>query len=114
MQKTCEYCNATFTPREQVKRPRACNNSKCQKMRQRDNEKAWREKNKGLYDKKYYQIKSFERQKNLTTIINKIAEAIVIGFRFEGQDLSEYFDYICKLLTSVGIRKLNKLCIDFS
>jgi hypothetical protein len=114
MHRTCEYCNATFVPREQVKRPRACKNSKCQKRRQSDNEKAWRAKNKGLYDKKYHQIKSSERVKNLNSTCQIITKSLFTGLRFSGIDFNQDFELILKLFTSIGIRKLNKLCLSLS
>lgn len=114
MKKTCEYCSATFAPRAQVKRPRACNNSDCQKKRQSDNEKAWREKNKGLYDKKYHLIKCSERQKNLNKLASELSNSLITGFRFLGINYNQNFEYIFKLFTSFGIRKLNKLCLDFN
>jgi len=114
MKKTCEYCNATYTPREQVKRPRACNNSKCQKMRQADNERAWRSKNQGLYDNKYHQIKSSERHKNLSILIDIIIESLLTGFRFSGVSFSQDRKIFFELFSTIGIRELNKLCLSFS
>ena len=31
----CEFCHTEFIPRPQIKKPRACSHSACQKKRQR-------------------------------------------------------------------------------
>lgn len=114
MKNTCTYCNVTYTPRAQVKNPVACNNSTCQKKRQRDNEKAWRQKNKGLYDNEYHKIKCAERYKNREKMIQKMVQLLIVGIRFSGAELTQDIDKIYKIFMPIGIRQLNKLFLNFN
>ena len=57
----CNYCHTPFSPRPQVKNPKACPKGDCQKARQRGNEKHWRERNKVHYPKDYYELQRCKR-----------------------------------------------------
>ena len=47
--KVCVYCRAGFTPNKYSPRQRTCSNSECQKKRQLDSMKAWRERNPSYF-----------------------------------------------------------------
>ncbi len=106
---TCEFCNRSYSPRPQVKRPRAC--KYCQSQRQSSNEKAWRDRHLGLYDKKYHQIKKRKRIATVEAVASKATECLKAGLLFMGirADVPSIGAYITKLFLSIGIRKLNKL-----
>jgi len=114
MHKTCSYCHDIYTPRVQVKNPKACNKSECQKHRQRDNERDWHQKNKNLYDQKYHQIKRKIRKENFDTIINLVIDALLIGLRFKGKNIKDNLQKLTLFFSSLGIRQINKLCPGLS
>ncbi|MBI3535547.1 MAG: hypothetical protein HY072_08715, partial [Deltaproteobacteria bacterium] len=78
----CNYCGTSFIPRAQTKKPKACTNRKCQKQRQRDNEKAWKIKNQGLYDGSYFRIKRLQRIKQLRKLAERWFKFLEVGSRF--------------------------------
>jgi hypothetical protein len=106
----CEFCYCQFTPRNQVKNPRACFEKGCQKKRQRDNEKTWKQKHLAEYDKEYHEIQRNKRNKEIEDILNSLFKCIEIGSKFlakkiEFENLKAHFTtFIFKL----GIRKINK------
>ena len=104
----CEFCNTLFKARPQVKHPRACKN--CQKKRQMANEKAWRERNKKLYDNKYHQIKKIHRNHYINDITKKITECIQVGRTFLNIDFNPktLHEYLLKLFQTLGVRQINK------
>ena len=104
----CEFCNVMFEARPQVKRPRACDG--CQRHRQRENEKAWHNRHKGLYDNKYHQVQKAERYKCLKEVAERILKLIEVGKTFLGEalDLKEMGDLLHRFLIHFGIRKINK------
>ena len=104
----CEFCHVMFEGRPQVKRPRAC--GECQQERQRENEKAWHNRNKGLYDLKYHQIQKAERFKKLKAMAEQIFRFIEIGKSFLGTeiDLGGLEELFQLFFISFGIRKINK------
>ncbi|MCK5537499.1 MAG: hypothetical protein KAI79_11780 [Bacteroidales bacterium] len=112
MNKTCAYCNDIYQPRPQVKNPKACKKSYCQKQRQKDNERSWHQKNKILYDAKYAQIQRKIRAEKIKKMITKITNALAIGLRFNGEKFNENFNNLTLFLADLGIRQLNKFCID--
>ena len=105
----CEFCNTFYTPRPQVKRPRACKN--CQQKRQKANEKAWRERNRGLYDRKYHAVLRERRCQTIQCIISMFMKVIKIGSTFIGQEINtdQIEQYFSELFRSLGIRKLKKV-----
>lgn len=109
MQKTCNYCHAIYTPRPQVKNPKACNKPICQKKRQSANELDWQRKNKNLYDKKYHQIKRSKRLKEVDLIVNIIWQSLLTGLRFHGFSLNSNAHFFTQIIASIGLRQLNKL-----
>lgn len=113
MQKTCSYCNAIYQPRAQVKNPKACNKSPCQRLRQRDNEREWHRKNRDLYDREYHKIQRTCRQKCILDTISNLIEFFTVGARFAGRSIGDT-QILTQLFASIGIRKLNKLWIPIS
>jgi hypothetical protein len=105
----CEFCHVMFEGRPQVKRPRACR--ECQGERQKENEKAWHRRNKGLYDLKYHQIQKAERFKKLKSMTEEIFRLLEIGKSFLGVaiDLGGLEEIFQLFFISFGIRKINKL-----
>jgi len=97
-----------FESRPQVKRPRAC--GKCQQKRQQTNEKAWHNRNKGLYDLKYHQIQKTERYKKINLMAEEFFRLVAIGKTFLGTTMELVgLEKLFRLfLISFGIRKINK------
>jgi hypothetical protein len=110
----CEFCKEEFTPRAQVKNPRACNKQSCQRKRQKINEKEWRERNRELYDKKYHNIMKQKRMELLLKYSKKLLNLIEIGRTFLGEALEiEIFkDYIFKFFIQLGIKNVKKFWIQ--
>lgn len=105
----CEFCNASFLPRPQVKRPRAC--GKCQVKRQRENEKEWRINNKGLNSGAYFRNWRLARQELFQMLTNQILALIKIGITFQKQtiDIDAVSSIILEGLVALGVRHANKL-----
>ena len=108
---TCEFCNTEFTPRPQVKNPRACTN--CQKTRQRANEKSWRNTSLGLYDGKYHQVKRECRKVEIQTKVQDLVRCIEVGGTLLGLALTKeiqasFQEFFLKFLINLGIRRANK------
>ena len=61
----CEFCGASFCPRPQVKKPRACGRLGCQKKRQKSNELDWRNRNLTQSDPQYHRLRKLARLKQL-------------------------------------------------
>lgn len=109
----CEFCKEEFTPRAQVKNPRACCKKSCQRKRQKINEKEWRDRNKGLYDKKYHNVMKQKRIEKLREYSKKLIKLIEIGQSYfdEALRIENFKDYIFKFFIKLGIRKVKKLWI---
>ena len=107
----CSYCHKSFIPRSQVKNPKACSERKCQKRRQRDNEKDWRSRNKGLYDHRYHAIQKRKRLEELKQKAQRILKALEVGGRFLGENLRfEVVErFFFQFLIELGVRQANKL-----
>jgi len=108
----CEFCNSYFSPRPQIKNPRACSKKCCQEARQKANEKDWHERNKGLYDGKYHRIKRSFRKKKLKEIINNMLECLKIGSCLKKIEYNflALEDILSKLFLDLGIKAANKWC----
>jgi len=109
---TCEFCNSEFSPRPQVKKPRACPN--CQRLRQRANEKAWREKNLGCYDGKYHSAKRDGRKAAIQEKVTDLLRCIEVGGTLLGvpftKEIRDSFQGIfLKFMFTLGIRIVNKV-----
>lgn len=109
MQKTCNYCHVIYSPRPQVKNPRACKDTMCQKGRQADNEREWRGKNQGIYDKKYHEVKRTLRLKEVASTVSTLIESLTIGLRFRGLLLNSNHHFLIQTFTNLGVHQLNKL-----
>lgn len=107
----CTYCNCKFNSRPQVKDPKACLSPKCQKQRQRDNERLWHEKRRHKFDKKYHDKKRKARKSALSGMLDKIVGAVKIGFTFNAQgfDTDLFQVMLSQFLLVMGLRRANKL-----
>jgi len=107
----CEFCNISFQPRVQVKRPRAC--PRCQGKRQRANEKAWHERHPVYGDKQYHQIRKRQRMKRLWEVVDIIVECLRVGKDFlrHNFDLERTRTFLWQFLAYVGVREINKFWI---
>ena len=108
----CEFCHTEYTPCPQVKKPRACSN--CQKARQRENEKAWQQRNLGLHDGKYHRRLRKERKDEIKSRIKHLVRCIEVGSTLLGTIFSdssrdEFIDWIVPAILRVGTRRANKL-----
>ncbi len=110
----CEICKEEFTPRPQIKNPRACSKYACQRERQRRNERDWREKNADLYDRIYHQIQKQKREEKMELILNTIMALLEVGQRFHRMylNLSKARVFFFEILKSLGLRRINKLWIS--
>ncbi len=110
----CEFCHASFQPRPQVKNPRACNLLECQEKRQRSNEVAWRQKNGTTHDPQYHRLRKASRLKQLKEISLMIGRCVSTGARFlnQSQTFESFQELLFKFLTSLGLRRINKLWVD--
>ena len=108
----CKYCNTSYSPRAQVKNPKACNKRECQEKRQRENEKNWHEKHNDLYskNKKYHQEKRVYRHERINEIIKLFMKALLAGLTFcnEKIDRSTFDSLIINYFRDLGIRQINK------
>jgi len=106
----CEFCTANFFPRPQVKNPRACERSDCQKKRQRSNELAWRARNHALSDPKYHRLRKLARLKLLKQACETLLRYLNTGATIFGQAvmLEEVRLFFFQFLVSLGVRRVNK------
>ena len=101
-----------------MKKPRACSN--CQKRRQRENEKAWKQKNLGLYDGKYHRDQRDERKGEVKARIEQLVRCIEVGSTllgtvFSDDSRAEFKNWLLIALLGVGTRRANKLwCLGFA
>lgn len=106
----CTICGEDFIPRPQVRRPKACFKSICQKARQKANEIAWRARINADNTGRYHQIQRASRAKRLREITLQLMECLKIG----GRMLNRLFDregleaFLVKALGELGIRRCNK------
>ena len=115
---SCEFCLTEYVPCPQVKKPRACSN--CQKRRQRENEKAWKQKNLGLYDGKYHRDQRDERKGEVKARIEQLVRCIevgstILGTVFSDDSRAEFKNWLLIAVLGVGTRRANKLwCLGFA
>ena len=114
----CKYCFTIYEPRPQVKNPQACKKEECQRARQRDNEKAWRERNKAHYEKDYFEQQRAERDGLIQAMVANVVRCIEVGRDFlsetsklEGFNLDKFKDALEYFFSALGIRKTNKFWI---
>ena len=110
----CEFCNAMFRPRPQVKSPKAC--GFCQAKRQRQNEKLWREKNLQRYDPLYHRTRKLQRLERLRLKAKEFIECLRVGSQFLGLSflIGILDSMIEKFLVTLGIRRVNKFWLAAS
>lgn len=106
----CEFCRASFYPRPQVKNPRACLRSECQRKRQRSNELEWRKAHSTQSDPQYHRIRKLARLKQLRALSEWIGRCVETGARFLKKSFSfeSTHELLLQFLVSLGIRKINK------
>jgi hypothetical protein len=114
----CNYCSTIYEPRSQVKNPKACNKKECQRARQRDNERDWREKNKAHYEKDYFEQQRAKRDSIIKDTVADVARCIEVGKQFlsetgklEGFNLDKFKDALEYFFSALGIRNINKFWI---
>jgi len=107
----CTICHNQFSPRPQVKTPKACANPSCQKTRQKLNEKSWRERNQGLYDGLYHRTKRSVRLKKLSRFSDQLSKCLQMGIAMLGLaiDFKLMESFFQRFLAGLGIRLANKL-----
>ncbi len=91
--RTCVYCQASFSPNKYSKRQKVCSNPDCQKKRQRDSMKVWRERNPNYF--KYDESKGLawlETQRKRSKVWRQSNPEKVRSYRKE--HLSEYREYM--------------------
>lgn len=105
----CEFCHTEYTPRPQVKKPRACPG--CQKQRQRDNEYCWRKLNPRYASAQYHELQRGIRDRKLKAAADALSECIRIGKEMVGINLEmkELGVALMEFLHTLGIRRVNKL-----
>lgn len=106
----CNICNETYTPRPQVKSPKACFKLSCQEERQKANEISWRSRNREAYDGKYHSIQRASRAKKLNEIVRRFLECLSIGGRMKNFhfDLTSLQVFLTQVLARHGSRACNK------
>ena len=109
----CSYCEKIYESRPQVKRPKACSDSQCQKKRQSNNERAWHALNEERFDKRYHSRQKTKRIATIKHYVSLLADWISIGSRFRNQSISidSLILLFFKFLAKIGLRKINKLWI---
>ena len=105
---TCEFCLTQFSPRPQVKKPRACPD--CQMRRQRDNENRWRKQNPRYSYALYYLQWRKDRDQRLKAAAESLAECIRVGKDLLGVNvgMKELAPVLREFLSQLGIRRINK------
>ena len=106
----CEFCNTQFIPRPQVIKPRACNKSKCQRLRQRANEREWHRRNRHLSSTKYHRIRRRQREDKIKKLNKAMIKCFSVGKEFLGLPVNT--DILSSILFNsfleLGLRKINK------
>ena len=107
----CTFCNEIFTPRPQVKSPKACSNPKCQRARQKSNEIAWKERNRPNHDATYHRIRRGLRVKKLREMISLLVAAMCVGGRLNNFafNVLAMTEFLVRVVTELGSRRANKL-----
>lgn len=107
----CEFCRASFSPRPQVKRPRACPQPNCQDARQKANEQAWRQRNPGVFDGKYHDLMRKLRTSRIEVIAREVSLALDLGARLLGKgfDAANAIVILVRIFSDLGVRAANKL-----
>jgi hypothetical protein len=106
----CEFCHIQFTPRNQVKNPRACLAEKCQTLRQRDNEKTWKQKHLAQYDKEYHEIQRDKRSREVEAILKSVLDCLRTGISFFNLNvkIGQFEANFTPFFLGLGIREINK------
>jgi len=109
----CKFCNRNFEARPQVKHPVACNHLLCQKKRQRENEKEWRQRNPNKFRAKYHNTQRKLRTKFLSEVLNQLTRAISIGMKMLNLKMQEstFFNIFKKFFLQLGATRINKFWV---
>ena len=84
----CNYCQNSFIPRPQVKRPKACKASECQRKRQRDNERSWHKIHKDQFNKKYHNQQKKKRFVKIVNYASLLLGCFKIGAKFSDMNIN--------------------------
>ncbi len=109
--KICQFCGAQYTPRPQVKNPRACSNPSCQRARQKANENDWHSRNQGLYDANYHNVKRKVRIAWIRDFLRDLMGSLARGLLLNGQKVEEWASFVELFegfFLGLGIKRLNK------
>jgi hypothetical protein len=106
----CEFCLTNFECRPQVKSPRACLKPECQRLRQRANEREWRDSNPKYLDKKYHQCQREGREKRIVAITEALKRCLsvgrdLLGLKFKADEIATFLK---RWLLDLGMRQINK------
>ena len=106
----CEFYHIEFSPRPQVKNPRACKLDQCQVKRQRSNEKAWKDKHSQEYDKEYHETQRDKRSRAIEMVLDTILKCLDIGSKLTGKSIqiNDFKAYFTTFLFKLGLRRINK------
>lgn len=113
MHNACEFCGNEYSPRPQVKNPRACRKRSCQAERQRGNEREWRELNRDRFGAEYFKEWRKRVHKVKTKFAIDLLESLKVGMKFRGHeefDSALFGSFLGDFLDHLGMRSVNKLC----
>lgn len=107
----CQFCEANYLPRKQVKSPRACHKKRCQHRRQKANEYEWRVKHNLISDPEYHRLQRKQRTKTLTALVNLIFECASVGSKFLNRSMQQLNlrSLLSDFIFTQGIRRIKKL-----
>lgn len=110
----CNFCDATFNPRPQVKTPKACNKKECQKKRQRANEWDWHQRQGYSRDKEYHQIRRKQRAQKLSLATKILLKCLEVGKNLLDKwiDIEIFEEYLSRLISELGVKIVNKFWRD--
>jgi hypothetical protein len=106
----CEFCHCEFEGRPQVKHPRACPKPECQRLRQRTNEREWRERHEGYADARYHSIRRDQRKQRIEAIVEILTKCLSVGKDLLGMKIAteEFKHFLAQFLLRLGVRQINK------
>lgn len=106
----CTICSESFTPRPQVKTPKACFERACQAARQKANEISWRDRNREGSGGRYHSLQRSIRAKRLSEIVAQLLDCLKIGGRMKSFtfDAGSFGEFLLAALIKLGTRACNK------
>lgn len=109
----CEFCSREFSPRPQIKHPRACSAAGCQQKRQRSNETSWLARHRDDYKRSYYEIQKKLRMVVMGEFIKRLLDCLKVGARMTSMplDFGAIELFLAPIIFKLGVRRTNKLWI---